>query len=295
MIFSERVMNSPLTERRLLQLQEIASDIREDLLCMLTHAKSGHTAGPLGMADIFTALYFHLLHHDPKRPDWAQRDRLILSNGHIVPIRYATMARAGYFPQNYLWTLRTLGSPLQGHPERHALPGLETTSGPLGSGTSQAAGMAFVGKQSRANWRVYCILSDGEMGCGQTWEAFLFAAKNKLNNCTFIVDRNFIQIDGPTEHVMPLEPLTDKLAAFGLHVETCVGNEIRSFVEAVEQAKAVTDRPTIIVANTIPGRGVGFMEYDFTWHGKPPRQGKELQQALKAIRTLRGKIKDEQS
>lgn len=275
------------------QLELRAAEIRHDIIEMLIEAGSGHSAGPLGLADIFTALYFHILVHDPKRPDWKDRDRLVLSNGHCVPVRYVTMAHAGYFPKAWLKTLRKFGSPLQGHPERAKLPGLETTSGPLGSGSSQAAGLAYAARMDGAPWRVYCVMSDGEMECGQTWEAFLFAARNRLSNCTFILDRNNIQIDGATEDVMPLEPLADKCAAFGLEVVPCAGNDIADFVRAVERAHAVSDKPTMILAETIPGYGVDFMEYDFRWHGKPPAKGAEAREALAQLRTLAGRIRSE--
>jgi len=281
-----------LHDRQLKKLEEKALEIRKDLIKMLVEAGSGHSAGPLGMADIFTALYFHVMVHDPKRPDWKDRDRLILSNGHICPIRYATMAHAGYFPKEILKTLRKFGSPLQGHPEREKLSGAETTSGPLGSGSSQAVGIAYAGLLDRAPWRVYCVMSDGELECGQTWEAMLFAGRNKLYNCTFIIDRNNIQIDGQTEEIMPLEPLQEKFEAFNLNVIRCAGNSIRDFVSAVEHAHGISEKPTVIIADTVPGYGVDFMEYDFLWHGKPPtfKEGKE---ALEWLRTLGGKIKSE--
>lgn len=281
-----------LHDKKLKQLEEKAFEIRKDIIKMLVEAGSGHSAGPLGMADIFTALYFHVMVHNPKRPDWKDRDRLILSNGHICPVRYAAMAHAKYFPKSWLKTLRKFGSPLQGHPEREKLLGVEVTSGPLGSGSSQAVGIAYAGLLDRANWRVYCVMSDGELEAGQTWEAMLFAGRNKLYNCTFIIDRNNIQIDGPTEEIMPLEPLKDKFEAFNLNVIRCSGNSIRDFVDAVEQAHAMSAKSTVIIADTIPGYGVDFMEHDFLWHGKPPTftEGKE---ALKWLRTLGGKIKSE--
>ena len=282
-----------LHDRKLVQLEEKALEIRRDLIEMLVRAGSGHTAGPLGMADIFTALYFHVLVHEPQRPDWEDRDRLILSNGHICPIRYVAMAHAGYFPKSWLATLRKFGSPLQGHPEREKLPGVETTSGPLGSGSSQAVGMAYAALMDRKPWRVYCAMSDGELQAGQTWEAMLFAGRNHLHNCTFIIDHNNIQIDGTTEEVMPLEPLTDKFLAFGLHVEACAGNDIRDFVSAVERAHGVSEKATVIIANTIPGCGVPQMEYDFTWHGKVPKAGEEAQKILADLRTLQGRIRSE--
>lgn len=281
-----------LHDRQLKKLEDRALAIRKDLINTLVEAGSGHSAGPLGMADIFTALYFHILVHDPKRPQWEERDRLILSNGHICPIRYVAMAHAGYFPKTTLKTLRKLGSPLQGHPEREKLPGVETTSGPLGSGSSQAAGMAYIGLLDRRPWRVYCLMSDGELDAGQTWEAMLFAGRNRLYNCTFIIDRNNIQIDGPTEEIMPLEPLAEKFESFNLHVIRCAGNSIRDFVSAVEHAHGISEKPTVIIADTVPGYGVDFMEYDFAWHGKPPsvQEGKE---ALAWLRTLGGQIKSE--
>ncbi|MEK7665705.1 MAG: 1-deoxy-D-xylulose-5-phosphate synthase N-terminal domain-containing protein, partial [Patescibacteria group bacterium] len=185
-----------LHDKKLKQLEERAQVIREEIIKMLISAGSGHSAGPLGMADIFSALYFHVLVHKPKQPNWKDRDRLILSNGHICPVSYATMAEAGYFPKAWLKTLRKFGSPLQGHPERVRLAGIENTSGPLGDGSSQAVGLAYTALMDGAPWRVYCIMSDGELEAGITWEAMLFAGRNRLYNCTFIIDRNNIQIDG---------------------------------------------------------------------------------------------------
>lgn len=282
-----------LHEERLKELEEKAMQIREDIIDMLVEAGSGHSAGPLGTADIFTALYFHIMNHDPKNPMWDQRDRLILSNGHITPVRYVTMAHAGYFEKKMLMTLRKFGSPLQGHPEFEKMPAVETTSGPLGSGSSQAAGMAYVGLLDRRPWRVYCMMSDGELEAGQTWEAMLFAGRNKLYNCTFIIDRNNIQIDGTTEDIMPLEPLADKFEAFNLHVETCDGNNIEDFVTAIGRAHATSEKPTVIIAETTPGYGVDYMEYDFAWHGKPPSKGEEAISAIKQLRTLGGRIVSE--
>lgn len=282
-----------LHDKDAMRLEELAFEIREDIIDMLVEAGSGHSAGPLGMADIFTALYFHIMAHDPQHPDWPDRDRLILSNGHICPVRYVAMAHAGYFPKSWMITLRKLGSALQGHPERLKLPGVETTSGPLGSGSSQAAGMAYAGLMDGAPWRVYCVMSDGELEAGQTWEAMLFAARNKLHNCTFIVDRNNIQIDGVTEDIMPLEPLAAKFQAFGLNVETCAGNDIRDFVAAVARAQAVSDAPTVILAKTIPGYGSELMEYNYEWHGKTPKAGAESRLVLEQLRTLGGRIKSE--
>ena len=185
----------------------MAATIRQDVIEMVSAAGSGHIAGPLGMADVFAALYFHILRHDPKNPEWPERDRLVLSNGHIVPVRYAAMARSGYFPVSELSTLRKFGTRLQGHPHRASLPGVETTSGPLGSGLSQAVGMAIAARMDKKKINVYCLMSDGEQECGQTWEAAMLAGKLKLDNLTALIDRNNIQIDGMTEDIMPLEPI----------------------------------------------------------------------------------------
>jgi transketolase len=274
-------------------LEKKANEIRIDIIRMLEEAGSGHSAGPLGLADIFTALYFKVLKHDPKNPDWDERDILVLSNGHCVPVRYATMAHAGYFDKKELMTLRKFGTRLQGHPERLKLPGLETTSGPLGSGLSQAVGMALALRIDKAQHRwVYCAMSDGEQDEGNSWEAAMLAAKYKLNNVIAITDRNNIQIDGPTEIVMPLENLRDKWEAFGWHVLEIDGNDIEAVIDACEMAKAIVERPVMIIAHTVPGRGVDFMEYDFHWHGAPPNHEQAIK-ALKELRTLQGKIRSE--
>lgn len=275
------------------ELEQKANDIRMDIIKMLEAAGSGHSAGPLGLADIFAALYFHILKHDPKKPDWNERDILVLSNGHCVPVRYATMAHAGYFPKEELLTLRKFGSRLQGHPERLRLPGMETTSGPLGSGLSQATGMALALHMDKVkDRRVYVIMSDGELDEGNSWEAAMLMAKYNPANLTAIIDRNNIQIDGPTEVVMPLESLKAKWEAFGWFALEINGNDIEAIISACEMAKAVTEKPVVIIAHTIPGRGVDFMEYDFHWHGKPPNHEEALK-ALKELRTLGGKIKSE--
>ena len=278
-----------LHESKLKQLELKANQIRQDIVKMLLEAGSGHSAGPLGMADIFTALYFHVLNHDPKHPEWPGRDRLILSNGHICPVRYVAMAHAGYFPISELKTLRRLGSRLQGHPHRTSLPGLETTSGPLGSGLSQAVGMALAAKMDKASHRIYCAMSDGEHDAGQTWEAVMLAAKYKLNNLTGIIDRNNIQIDGYTEDIMPLDDLKNKYESFNWHVLEIDGHNMREFTEACAQAEAIFEKPTVIIARTIPGKGVDFMENKFEWHGKPPNK-EEAAEALRELRTLQGQI-----
>jgi len=274
-------------------LEKKANEIRMDIIKMLEHAGSGHSAGPLGLADVFTALYFHLLKHDPTNPDWPERDILLLSNGHCVPVRYATMAHAGYFPKKELMTLRQLGSRLQGHPERTKLPGLENTSGPLGCGLSQAAGMALAMRMDKTQHRwVYVVMGDGEQDEGNVWEAAMLVSKYKLNNIIAITDRNNIQIDGPTEKVMPLENLRAKWEAFGWHVIEINGNDIEAVIDACEMAKAIVEKPVMILAHTIPGKGVDFMEYDFHWHGSPPNHEQAVK-ALKELRTLGGKIRSE--
>lgn len=283
---------SHIHDDKVKELEILATDIRKDVISMLSEAGSGHSAGSLGMADVFTALYFHILHHDPKRPDWEDRDRLILSNGHICPVRYAAMAEAGYFPKDELMTLRKLGSRLQGHPERTAMPALESTSGPLGAGLAQAAGLAYAAKMDGKDWRTYVVTSDGEHGAGLHWEAMLFAGKYALSNLTNIIDRNNIQIDGSTEDVMPLEPLREKYESFGWHVLEIDGNDIRQIVEATNMAKAVSDRPTAIIAQNIPGRGVSFMEDDYRWHGMAPN-AEQAEQALAELDALRSRLESE--
>lgn len=275
------------------ELELKANQIREDIIRMLEHAGSGHSAGPLGLADIFTALYFDILKHDPKKPDWDERDILLLSNGHCVPVRYAAMANAGYFDRRELSTLRKFGSRLQGHPERQKLPGLENTSGPLGCGLSQAIGMSLAMRMNKQTHRwIYVVMGDGEQDEGNVWEAAMLANKYKLSNIVAITDRNNIQIDGPTETVMPLEDLKDKWEAFGWHVIEINGNNIEAVIDACAMARAISDKPTMILAHTVPGKGVDFMEYDFHWHGKSPNH-EEAKKALHELRTLQGKIKSE--
>jgi transketolase len=277
----------------LARLETIANDIREDIIRMLEHAGSGHSAGPLGLADIFTALYFDVMNYDPKKPDWDERDLFLLSNGHCVPVQYAAMAHAGFFDKKELMTLRAFGSRLQGHPERTKLPGLETTSGPLGSGLSQACGMALAMRMDKQTHRwVYVVTGDGEQDEGNIWEAAMLAGKEKLHNIIAFTDRNNIQIDGPTESVMPLEDLKAKWEAFGWHVLEINGNDIEAVIDACAMGKAIVEKPTMIIAHTIPGKGVDFMEYDFHWHGLPPNHEQAVK-ALHELRTLGGKIRGE--
>lgn len=275
------------------ELHQIANDMRASIVKMLEAAGSGHSAGPLGMADIFTALYFDVLKHDPKNPDWEERDVLILSNGHTAPVRYVAMAYAGYFEKHELLTLRKFGSRLQGHPERTKLPGLETTSGPLGCGLSQACGMALAMRMDKQIHRfVYVMMGDGELDEGNVWEAAMLAGKEKLHNVIGIIDRNNIQIDGQTEDVMPLEDLRGKWESFGWHVIEIDGNDVEAVIDSCAMARAIVEKPVMIIAHTIPGKGVDFMEYDFRWHGIPPNH-EQAKEALKELRTLGGRIRSE--
>lgn len=274
-------------------LERKANDIRIDIIKMLEEAGSGHSAGPLGMADIFTALYFDIMKHDCNDPDWDGRDILLLSNGHTVPVRYATMAHAGYFPKTELKTLRKFGSRLQGHPERIRLPGLETTSGPLGCGLSQACGIALAMRMDAVKGRyVYVMMGDGELNEGNIWEAAMLAGKEKLHNIIGIIDRNNIQIDGPTEYVMPLGDLRGKWESFGWHVLEIDGNDIEAVIDACAMARSIVEKPVMIIAYTVPGKGVDYMEGDYHWHGMPPNHEQAVE-ALKELRSLGGKIRSE--
>lgn len=284
----------------IIALEAQANKIRESIIEMLVAAGSGHTAGSLDMADIFTLLYFNTLKHDPENPDWEERDRLVLSAGHICPVLYATLAHAGYFALDELMTLRTFGSRLQGHPHRESLPGVETSSGPLGSGLSQAVGMAIAERMDNpyTSKFVYCITGDGEWNEGQMWEAAMLAAKEQLHNLVVIIDRNAIQIDGYTKDIMPLESLRDKLEAFNFDVQSVDGHNIRMVNDAIGKAQGVYGKPSVIIAHTIPAKGVDVFERDFRWHGNPPGKGPEdrvpkgeqAATALQKLRTLNGLI-----
>lgn len=266
------------------EIKQKATRMRRNIIRMLERAGSGHSAGALGMADLVAALYFGIMNIDPKNPENPERDLFMLSNGHTVPVQYAAMAEAGFFPESELMTLRQWGSRLQGHPERMMLPGLETTSGPLGCGVAQGAGMAYALQyldKQRHRW-VYVVTGDGELDEGNIWESAMFAGKYKLAQLIVFVDRNNIQIDGPTEDVMPLENLRKKWESFGWHVQEIDGNNVRAVIDAVNFAKAVENKPCCIITHTIPGKGVDFMEYDYTWHGIAPNS----EQAEKALAEL---------
>ncbi len=273
------------------QIESKAVVIRRDIIGMLAIAGSGHSAGALGLADIFSTLYFQAMNHRPNEPLWSDRDVLFLSNGHTVPVQYAALAEAGYFDKSELTTLRKFGSRLQGPPERTSLPGIESTSGPLGSGISQAAGYAYALQylDGALHRSIFCVASDGELNEGNSWEAIMFASKYRLGQLTVIVDRNNIQIGGSTEDVMPLENLADKWRAFGWHVQEIDGHNVESIIDAVDMAKAVAAKPSVIIAHTIPGKGVDFMEYDYEWHGMAPNS-EQAKEALQKLRTLSGTI-----
>ena len=282
-----------MTDAQIKKLEEKANEIRQDIIKMLLAAGSGHSAGPLGMADVFTALYFgQVLKYDPENPWVEDRDRVILSNGHICPVWYATLAHAGFFPHEELLTLRKLNGRLQGHPHYRELPGVENTGGPLGQGLSQAIGHVLAGRMDQKEYRVYCLMSDAELQEGQNWEAIMFAGKNNLHNLTAIIDRNNIQIDGFTEDVMPLENLVNKFTAFNWSVIEINGHDMAEIVAAIGKAKSIFENPTVIIAHTIPGKGVDFMQWKYEWHGKPPKAD-EAKNALHQLRTLGGKIRSE--
>jgi transketolase len=254
-------------------LSEIAQQIRESVVTSLFHAQSGHLGGSLGLADIMTAFYFNILNHQASQPKWDQRDRMILSIGHVAPVWYAALAHSGYFPVSELNTLRKLGSRLQGHPSiEHQLPGVELAAGSLGQGLSVAVGLALGAKMDQKEWFTYCILGDGELQEGSVWEAAMSASHHRLNQLIAVVDRNGLQIDGKTESVMSLEPLADKWAAFGWNVLSCDGNDIDAFIKTVHLAKGELNKPTVIIANTTMGQGVPSIEGDYRWHGKAPNQ-----------------------
>lgn len=264
------------------ELQRKANEIRKDVVKMIASAGSGHPAGSLGVVEILVTLYFKIMTHDPKKPDWEERDRFVLSNGHVCPALYATLAHAGYFPKTKIKSLRKLNSPLQGHPERKKLPGIETTSGPLGCGLAQAAGMAMAAKLDDKRFRIYCLASDGEHDEGNHWEAVLFCAKYKLANLTLFVDRNEIQSDGLTEQVLPLESLAEKYKAFNWQVLEIDGHNFDQIINAVYRARAFYEGPTVIIAKTVAGKGVSFMEGRFKWHAKP-LAAEEADKALKEL------------
>lgn len=255
------------------KLTALASKIRKDIIRSLEASGSGHLGGSLGLADVFTVLYFNRMSHDPENPLWPGRDRLILSIGHVAPVLYATLAYTGYFPKSELLTLRKLGSRLQGHPGRdHHLPGLELSAGSLGQGLSVAVGMALAAKMDHENWKVFSVHGDGELQEGAIWEAAMSAAHHKLDNMIAIIDRNKVQIDGLVSQVMEIEPLAEKWKSFGWEVFECDGNNIPELISTFEKAEKVNGKPSVIIATTLMGKGVKSIEGDYRWHGKAPNQ-----------------------
>ena len=267
------------------ELQRMANKLRLHVVEMTYAANSGHPGGSLSAADIISALYFKVMRHDPKNPNWEDRDRFILSKGHVAPVLYAALAESGYFPVEDLITLRQLGSKLQGHPVRGKVPGVEMSTGSLGQGLSMSCGIALAGKMDGKDYKVYCMLGDGELQSGQNWEAAMFAANYKLNNLIAIVDRNRLQICGDTEEVMSLEPLVDKWMAFGLDVIETDGHDIDKVVAAFEEAKADRDSSVVIIFNTVKGKGVSFMENNPGFHGKACN-ATEYKQAVEELKKV---------
>jgi transketolase len=280
------VVEAVKTDRAALvrSLEDRAYQLRRDVLKMVAAAGSGHPGGSLSSAEILTAVFFHKLRHDPKNPDWEDRDRFILSKGHAAPILYAALAQSGYFPHSDLERLRKLDSHLQGHPDQTLTPGVEVSAGSLGQGFSFAQGVALSGKLSGAGYRVYALIGDGEMDEGQIWEAALFAAHHKLDNLTGIVDVNGIQNDYYVKDILVTEPVVDKWRAFGWHVIDIEGHDVGAVVDALDEAAATTGQPTMIVCRTVKGKGVSFMENNPEWHGKAPN-AEQLAQALGELET----------
>jgi transketolase len=265
------------------ELEIKARELRVDVIRSLTSAGSGHLGGSLGLADVFAVLYFHELKHNPAEPLWSERDRLVLSIGHVAPILYAALANSGYFDREELLTLRKLGSRLQGHPGRdHGLPGIELSAGSLGQGLSVAVGMALADKMDKNRRRVYVVLGDGELQEGSVWEAAMSASHYNLDNLIALVDRNRVQIDGRVKNVMEIEPLADKWKAFGWYVIECDGNSIDELIQAFEKARSIVEKPVVILANTLMGKGIPEIENDYRWHGKVPTQA----EAVRFINTL---------
>ncbi|MFI5265347.1 MAG: transketolase [Candidatus Levyibacteriota bacterium] len=280
-----------LTPEKEHELKILSLEVQMLIIEMLAEAGSGHPGGSLGMSDIFTAMYFHVLRKKPEEPLWPDRDRLVLSNGHICPVLYACLAKAGYFPMEWLKTLRKIDSHLQGHPHRGTTPGIENTSGPLGEGLSQSIGMALAAKLDKKDFQIYCMTSDGEHQEGNTWEAIMLAPKYNLDNLTVVMDRNMIQIDGNTEKVLPLEVLRQKYESFNWNVYEIDGHDISAYVQALQSARNVKGKPTCILAHTIPGKNVSFMENNYLWHGKAPSKD-EAAKALGELQIVLDKLKN---
>lgn len=275
-------------DKKINLLKSKANQIRKLIIEMLAEASSGHPGGSLSSADIAACLFFAVMRHNPKDPDWSDRDRFHLSKGHCCPAIYAALSMCGYFPKKELYSLRKLGALLQGHPDKRT-PGIEVASGSLGQGLSVASGMSLAAKIDKKDWRVYCLMGDGELQEGNIWEAAMAAAHFKLDNLCGIVDYNRFQIDGRTEEIMNLEPLVNKWEAFGWHVEQCDGHNVEAVLEAFEQAKTVKLKPTVIIVHTVKGKGVSFMEHVVDFHGRAPTS----QERDIALRELNDIEKDE--
>lgn len=271
-----------ISQSEIANLKQISFELRKDVIKMLSFSKSGHSAGSLGMADVFAALYFKFLNINPKNPFELNRDRLILSNGHICPILYASLAKKGFFPEEELLTFRQINSRLQGHPHSESLPGVENSSGPLGQGLSFGMGVAYNSEISDYKYHTFILGSDGELNEGQSWEAIMWAGAKKLNRVTLIIDKNNIQISGKTQDVLNLDPLDEKFESFGWYVIEIDGNNMEDICLALSKSKSIISKPVVIIANTIPGFGVDFMEYKFEWHGKPPSEN-EAEIAIKSL------------
>lgn len=273
-----------LEEVEVTELQEKAKKVREDIIEEVYHAKSGHPGGSLSVADILTVLYFKEMKINPENPNWEDRDRLVLSKGHCSPALYSCLANRGFFPVEDLKTFRNMNSYLQGHPDKNKVPGVDMTTGSLGQGLSCANGMAIAGKMNQKDYRVYCVLGDGEIEEGQVWEAAMAANKYKLDNLCIVIDNNNLQIDGTIEEVMSSYPIDEKFRSFGFEVIHIDGHDIEEIMKAFEVAKNVKDKPTCIIAKTIKGKGISFMENQAGWHGKAPNE----EQYKQAIQSLKG-------
>ena len=282
------------SQKLILSLERTAVKIRMDIIKMLAKAGSGHPGGSLSATDLVTALYFHHMRHDPKNPRWEDRDRFVLSKGHACPVLYAALAESGYFPVSELDTLRKLGSSLQGHPAMHYLPGIEMSTGSLGQGLSTAIGMALAGRIDKKEWRVYCLVGDGESDEGQIWEAAMAAGHFKVDNLTAILDRNSLQIDGYTESVMRLNPVADKWRAFGWNVIEIDGHSMEAILDALDLSLTINGKPTLILANTVKGKGVSFMENLAEWHGRAPSK-EQAEVALKDLEAIAAKLESRDS
>lgn len=273
-------------EKLILELEQRARQLRLDVVEMIYGAQSGHPGGSLSAADILAALFFHHLRLDPARPQWPERDRFILSKGHAAPVLYAALAGRGFFPLEELYSLRQLDSRLQGHPDRLKTPGVEMTSGALGHGLAIGVGLALGARLSGAPWRTYVLLGDGEIQAGVVWEGALFAAKYRLNTLTAILDYNDVQLDGPVHEIMPLEPMVEKWRSFGWAVLEIDGHHMGQVLDALDEAAHIHTRPTILVAHTVKGKGVSFMENQSRWHGRAPNE----EQYRQAVAELSGEV-----